>query len=154
MHKFTKESNGYTLTITLDENKLFEKLDEEIAEMQKLDEDHGKFVPNYLKIEYGMSQVYGDYECDFCTPKEIIDDLKEFKDIIMNIIKTKGQELWKNIVIKKDGTFALNRKPRLKEAINGSYWEDNYGWNTLVLRLVADSSTDMHVILDYVVLHY
>lgn len=154
MHQFTKESNGYILTITLDENKLYNQLDERLTEMIKLNEDHGKFVPNDLKWEYDMCKVYGDYECDFCTPVEIINDLKEFKAVIENIVETEGKDLWDMIDLKKNGTFKLNCKPRLKEAINGSYWEDSYGWNTLVMRIVPANDTLASIELNTIVQHY
>ena len=175
MAKFTKVSNGYTLEIEIDETRLLSEIDEYINEMQELKKEivdkgedivaaeHGddpdvyregyEYMADY-RYEYGMQKVYGDPESDFCTPDEIIEDLNEFKDDIKRLIEGDGKELWKMVTIKKNGTFKKTVKPIIKEAINGSYWEDSYGWNTLVLRLEPCDDTHMHLRLDTIVLHY
>lgn len=106
------------------------------------------------RYEYGMQKVYGDPESDFCTPDEIIADLNGFKDDIKRLVEGDGEELWRMATLKKNGTFKKTAKPTVREAINGHYWEDSYGWNTLVLRLEPRDDTHMYLELDTIVLHY
>ena len=101
-----------------------------------------------------MQSVYGDPESDFCTPDEIISDLNGFKNDIKRIIEGDGEELWKIVSLKKDGTFKKTAKPTIREAINGCYWDDSYGWNTQVLRLEPHDDTHLYLELDTIVLHY
>lgn len=167
MKKFTKESNGYTLTIEVDDEKLLERIDRDIKEMEELKKKYADYekerveaeengVEDYddWRWEYNMSSVYGDPESDWCTPDEIIKNREEFKAIITRLANGDGTELWNMATFKKNGTFKKNAKPMIKEAINGSYWEDSYGWNTLVMRLVPVDDTHACVELDTIVLHY
>lgn len=157
MHKFTKESNGYTLTIEVDDKKLKQKLDLDIAEMEQIKKEHGNDIDainEEIKWEYGMNKVNCDYEHDFCSPDEIIADRNEFYETIQKLIADNGETLWAMAQFKKNGTFKKNCKPTIKEAINGSYWEDSYGWNTLVMRLVPVTDILARVELDTVVIHW
>lgn len=175
MKKFTKTSNGHTLTIEIDEESLLAEIDEDIKRMENLKKEiaeKGEDVvaseqgddPNeymggceYMadyRYEYDMQKVYGDYERDFCTPDEIIADREDFKKDINRLAASDGTELWILAQFKKNGTFKKTSKPTIREAINGSYWEDSYGWNTLVMRLVPVNDTLARVELDTIVLHY
>ena len=173
MQKFTQVSNGHTLEIHIDENKLFAQLDKDIKEMEQLkadileaggeeayaaehNEDPEEYIEEYLaeyKYEYAMQKVYGEMD-EFCTPDEIIADRNDFKESIKKIIADNGSTLWGMVQLKKNGTFKKTSKPTIRTAINGSYWEDSYGWNTLVLRIVPHSDTICHVELDHIVEHY
>lgn len=154
MQQFTKESNGYTLVIEIDKDELIRKLELDIAEMEQIKQEHGENIDEEIKWEYDMCQVYGDCEDDFCTPDEIIANRNEFIAIVERLANSDGAELWNMVQLKKNGTFKKNSKPMLKEAINGSYWEDSYGWNTLVMRLEPVTDTLARVKLDHIVLHY
>lgn len=160
MKVFQKESNGYTLSIRINEEELFNRLDEEIAKYEdlkkkydKLEEEREGSDDDY-RWEYDMQSVYGDPESDWCTPDEIIEDLNKFKSIITNAINGDGSDLWNKVDLKKNGTFKKNSKPTLKEAINGTYWEDSYGWRTQVLRLEPWNDTNVNMTLDRITLHY
>lgn len=160
MKVFQKESNGYTLSIRINEEELFNRLDEEIAKYEdlkkkydKLEEEREGSDDDY-RWEYDMQSVYGDPESDWCTPDEIIEDLNKFKSIITNAINGDGSDLWNQVDLKKNGTFKKNSKPTLKEAINGTYWEDSYGWRTQVLRLEPWDDTNVNMTLDRITLHY
>lgn len=167
MKTFQKLSNGYMLEIIIDDEALFKKLDNEIQSYQELLEKHPDLEKERIEAEenqnddyydyrweYNMQSVYGDPESDYCTPTEIIRDLNEFKKIITNAVNGDGSELWAKVSLKKNGTFKKTSKPTLKEAINGSYWEDSYGWNTMVLRLEPGDDTHVHLDLSHIVLHY
>ena len=118
---------------------------------QEYDEE-SRFMTEY-KYEYDMQRVHGDID-EFCTPDEIITDRNNFKESIQKIIADNGSTLWGMVQLKKNGTFKKTSKPTIRTAINGSYWEDSYGWNTLVLRIVPHSDTVCHVELDHIVEHY
>jgi len=167
MKTFQKTSNGYTLEIIIDDEELLKKLDKEIQTYQHLLEKHAEHEKERVEAEennnddyydyrweYNMQSVYGDPESDYCTPEEIIRDLKEFKKIITDAVNGDGSELWAKVSLKKNGTFKKTGKPTLKEAINGSYWEDSYGWNAQVLRLEPTDDTHVHLKLSHVTLHY
>lgn len=162
MVKFTKESNGFTLEIQIDDEKLLTKIDEDIQEMEELKQKlaNGEYQKEdddedtCWHWDYDMGSVYGDPESDFCTPDSVIKNREDFKTEIKRLAAGDGEELWKMAQLKKNGTFKKNCKPMLKEAINGSYWEDSYGWNTLVMRLEPVSDTLACVKLSHIVLHY
>ena len=154
MKKFTKSSNGYELVIEIDESKLEEKLDLDISEMEMLERDYGNNIDKDTLIEYGMSRVQGDYERDYCSTEEIINDRKNFIETVHKLIADNGESLWAMAVFKKNGTFKKNVKPVIKYAVNGSYWEESYGWDTLVLRLVPVTDTLARVELSNIVVHY
>lgn len=175
MKKFTKESNGHTLTIEIDEVSLLAEINEDIKRMEDLKkeiaekgeevvavekcEDPNEYIEGYeyqadYRYEYDMQKVYGDYERDFCTPDEIIADREDFKKDINRLAAGDGTELWILAQFKKNGTFKKTSKPIIREAINGSYWEDSYGWNTLVMRLVPVDDTLARVELNSIVIHY
>lgn len=159
MKTFQKISNGFTLNIIINEEELFKSLDKDIKQYKDLKEKLAKEKEEDIenddyKWEYNMQSVYGDPESDFCSPDEIIADLNGFKDDIKRLIEGNGEELWKMTALKKNGTFKKNCKPMIREAINGVYWEENYGWNTLVLRLEPHDDTHIHLELDTIVLHY
>ena len=167
MKKFQKISNGHTLNIIINEDDLFQSLDEDIKKYEDLKqkcaeyekkrveakENNDEYYYDY-RYEYDMQSVYGDPESDFCTPDEIISDLNGFKNDIKRIIEGDGEELWKMVSLKKNGTFKKTAKPTIREAINGCYWDDSYGWNTQVLRLVPYDDTRVYLELDTIVLHY
>ena len=167
MKKFQKISNGHTLNIIINEDELFQSLDEDIKKYQDLKKKYVKYEKERAeaeenndedyydyRYEYDMQSVYGDPESDFCTPDEIISDLNGFKNDIKRIIEGDGEELWKIVSLKKNGTFKKTAKPTIREAINGCYWDDSYGWNTQVLRLVPYDDTRVYLELDTIVLHY
>lgn len=167
MKKFTKESNGYTLTIEVDEEKLLERIDKDIKEMEELKKKYEEYekervdaeendVEDYddWRWEYDMSSVYGDPESDWCTPDEIIENREKFKAIINRLVEGDGTELWDIAPFKKNGTFKKTNKPMLIEAVNGTYWEDSYGWHALVMRLVPVDDTLACVELEKIILHY
>lgn len=160
MKVFQKESNGYTLSIRINEEELFNRLDEEIAKYEDLKKKYDKLEQERegsdddYRWEYDMQSVYGDPESDWCTPDEIIEDLNKFKSIITNVVNGDGSDLWNKVDLKKNGTFKKNSKPTLKEAINGTYWEDSYGWRTQVLRLEPWDDTNVNMTLDRITLHY
>lgn len=167
MKTFQKISNGHTLNIIINEDELFQSLDEDIkkyedlkqkyaeCEKERTDAEESNDEDYYdYRWEYDMQSVYGDPESDFCTPDEIIKDLNGFKNDIKRLIEGDGEELWKIATLKKNGTFKKTAKPTVREAINGHYWEDSYGWNTLVLRLEPRDDTHMYLELDTIVLHY
>ena len=167
MKQFQKISNGHTLNIIINEDELFQSLDEDIKKYEdlkqkcaeyekervKAEENNDEYYDDY-RWEYDMQSVYGDPESDFCTPDEIISDLNGFKNDIKRIIEGDGEELWKIVSLKKNGTFKKTAKPTIREAINGCYWDDSYGWNTQVLRLEPRDDTHMYLELDTIVLHY
>ena len=167
MKTFQKISNGHTLNIIINEDELFQSLDEDIKKYEDLKqkcaeyekerveakENNDEYYDDY-RWEYDMQSVYGDQESDFCTPDEIISDLNGFKNDIKRIIEGDGEELWKIVSLKKNGTFKKTAKPTIREAINGCYWDDSYGWNTQVLRLVPYDDTRVYLELDTIVLHY
>ena len=167
MKTFQKNSNGHILNITINEEELFQSLDEDIKKYEDLKQKCAKYEKERAeaeenndedyydyRYEYDMQSVYGDPESDFCTPDEIISDLNGFKNDIKRIIEGDGEELWKIVSLKKNGTFKKTAKPTIREAINGSYWDDSYGWNTQVLRLVPYDDTRVYLELDTIVLHY
>lgn len=165
MQKFTQTSNGHILEIHIDEDALYAKLDEDIKKMKDLKAEISEKGEDVVAAEcydslrefrhdYDMQKVYGDPENDFCTPDEIIADRNEFKESIAKIIADNGSTLWGMVQLKKNGTFKKTSKPTIRTAINGSYWEDSYGWYTLVLRIVPHSDTVCHVELDHIVEHY
>lgn len=167
MKTFQKISNGHTLNIIINEDELFQSLDEDIkkyvdlkqkfekCEKERIEAEENNDEDYYdYRWEYDMQSVYGDPESDWHTPDEIIKDLNGFKDDIKRIIEGDGEELWKIAALKKNGTFKKTVKPTIREAINGHYWEDSYGWNTLVLRLEPWDDTHMYLKLDTIVLHY
>ena len=167
MKKFQKISNGHTLNIIINEDELFQSLDEDIKKYEDLKQKCAEYEKEYVEAkenndeyyddyrwEYDMQSVYGDPESDFCTPDEIISDLNGFKNDIKRIIEGDGEELWKIVSLKKNGTFKKTAKPTIREAINGCYWDDSYGWNTQVLRLVPYDDTRVYLELDTIVLHY
>ena len=167
MVKFSKESNGHLLTIEIDHKALLSEIDESIEEMKELQEKYDEYEKERIEAEengdddyhdwhyeYDVDRVYGDCENDYCTPDEILKDLEEFKEMINKIAMGDGSKLWKEMKLKKNGTFNKTCKPMLKHAINGSYWDDSYGWNTLVMRLVPVNDTLARVELDTIVLHY
>lgn len=167
MQKFQRQNNGYTLEIIIDDEALLKMLDDDIQKYQELQakykaleeervdaEENGTDDYDDWRWEYDMSSVYGDPESDFCTPEQIIKDLEEFKKVITDAVNSDGSKLFDMIPLKKNGTFKKNTKPMLKEAINGTYWEDSYGWNTQVLRLEPWDDTHVHMKLDTIVLHW
>lgn len=167
MKQFQKISNGHTLNIIINEDELFQSLDEDIKKYEDLKKKYAKYEKERAeaeenndedyydyRYEYDMQSVYGDPESDFCTPDEIISDLNGFKNDIKRIIEGDGEELWKIVSLKKNGTFKKTAKPTIREAINGCYWDDSYGWNTQVLRLVPYDDTRVYLELDTIVLHY
>ena len=165
MQKYTKISNGHTLTIEIDETSLFTELDKDIKEMEDIQKEIAEKGEDAVvaecydsleefRYDHDMQRVHGDHERDFCTPDEIIDDRNDFKETIQKLIADEGTTLWPMIKLKKNGTFNKTSKPTIREAINGSYWEDSYGWHTLVLRLVPVNDTLARVELDTIVIHY
>ena len=154
MKTFEKESNGHTLKIVVDGISLLSEIDDKIKEFEDIKKEFGgDNVPDDEDAKWEMQSVYGDLD-EYCTPNQILDDLNDFKNLINSLIESDGSELWKNVSLKKNGTFKKNCKPILKEAIFGSYWEDSYGWNTLVLRLEPRDDTTVNMLLDTIVLHY
>ena len=167
MAKFTQVSNGYTLEIEVDEAGLLAEIDKDIQDMQELKKKHAEYEKERIEAEengddnyddwrweYDMSRVYGDPESDWCTPDEIIKNREEFKAIIKRLAEGDGTELWDLAQFKKNGTFKKTSKPMLIEAINGTYWEDSYGWNTLVMRLVPIDDSLASVEIEKIVIHY
>ena len=167
MKTFQKLSNGHTLNIIIDEDKLFKSLDEDIKKYEDLRQKYDKCEKERAEAEenknedyddyrweYNMQSVYGDPESDWCTPDEIIEDLNGFKKDIKRIVEGNGEELWNLVSLKKNGTFKKTVKPTIREAINGTYWDENYGWNTQVLRLEPRDDTHLYLELDTIVLHY
>ena len=167
MKTFQKISNGHTLNIIINEDELFQSLDEDIKKYEDLKQKCAEYEKerveaeenndeNYYdyRYEYDMQSVYGDPESDFCTPDEIIADLNGFKNDIKRLAEGDGEELWRIATLKKNGTFKKTVKPTIREAIKGNYCEDSYGWNTLVLRLEPRDDTHMYLELDTIVLHY
>jgi hypothetical protein len=166
MHIFKRESNGHTLTIQVDQEGLFAELDEDIKKMEELKKKFEEYEKERLEAEenmddsyedwrweYDVQKVYGD-ETEYCTPDEIIANRNEFKQHVLQLLENDGAKLWEMVQLKKNGTFKKTSKPMICEAINGTYWEDSYGWNTLVMRLVPTSDTVAKVELDTIVLHY
>ena len=123
MQKFTTVSNGHTLEIHIDEDALYEKLNEGIKEMEDLkkeieaaggeeayaklnNEDEDTYSNEYMheyKYDYAMQRVHSDVN-DFCTPDEIIADYNSFKEAIAKIIADNGSTLWDMVQFKKNGT--------------------------------------------------
>ena len=164
MQKFTQVSNGRTLEIHVDENALYVELDKDIKAMEDLKAEIAEKGEDAVvnecydsleefRYDHDLQKVYGDVN-DFCTPDEIIADRNDFKETIAKIIADNGSTLWDMVQLKKNGTFKKTSKPTIRMAINGSYWEDSYGWNTLVLRIVPHSDTVCHVELDHIVEHW
>lgn len=155
MKEYTKLSNGFALTVVVDEDKLLKRIDQEIARYTGITQEEINATDDHeLEWELDMGKVYGDYENDFCTLEEIRNDLDDFKKLITDLASEEESRLWNEVTLKKNGTFKKNAKPMLKEAVNGSYWEDSYGWNTLVMRLVPVSDTVCEVMLEHIVMHY
>lgn len=146
-----KESNGYTLQIIIDEEKLLSRIDEEIQDYKESQKDYEEDEsPHY----YGLDKVYGNIEEDYCTFEEVFECLDEFKDKIHELANGADEEIWNMVSLKKNGTFKRNAKPVIKEAINGYYAMESYGWDTLVLRLIPIDDTHAEIILDEITIHY
>ena len=138
--QFFQESNGRTLTITVDAESLLGAID-----ALRTDEDY---------MEYAVSRVDSYYDADNeMSQEDIMRDLDEFVERI-NYYAENGDELFEKMAYKKNGTFNRTNKPWLKRAANGAYWEDHYGWNTKVLRLEARTDTEAEVVLTDVIVHY
>lgn len=138
--QFFQESNGHTLTITVDTESLLAKID-----ALRVDEDY---------MEYAVNRVSGSCgDDDNVSQETIMRDLDEFAERI-NYYTENGDELFEKMAYKKNGTFNRTNKPWLKSAVNGSYWEDHYGWNTKVLRVEARTDTEAEVVLTDVIIHY
>lgn len=158
MKTFKKLSNGHTLEIIIDDEALLEELNAAIEEYEDLKTklatlEKGTDKYDSLFWEYNMQRVYSDLS-NYCTVDEILDDLKEFKQIVLDAVMSDGSELFEKAELKKNGTFKKTCKPLLKDAINGYYWEDSYGWNTRVLRLEPINDTQAEMRLDHIVVHY
>lgn len=174
MKQFTKTEGKHVLTITVDDENLLKTLSEKESEYQKIlnfyekekaagephtDSEKEYFTKGYGKefiIDHDMQSVYGDGydDSDICTPSEILADIKEMKDLIASITDETIDEYFAKLPRKKNGTFNKTCKPTLHESINGCYWEDSYGWNTLVLRLVPTDDKNAVIEFDNIVLHY
>lgn len=169
MKSFTKVSNGHTLEIQVNDEKLLKQVNEDIKEMEDLKLKIAEYEKERIeakenddecyddwRYDYDMQSVYGDPEDenDYLTPDEIIADREEFKKIINRFVSGDGSELWKLAQFKKNGTFKKTSKPMIKEAINGTYYMEEYGWNADVLRLVPVSDTLARVEFDRITLHY
>lgn len=137
--QFFKESNGRQLTITVNVENLLQKIDE-----LRTDEDY---------MEYACDRVGGNCETDKVGPESIMNDLDEFAKLI-SYYGENGNELFDKVAYKKNGTFSLRTKHVLKQAVNGSYWEDHYGWNTKVLRIEPVDDTHAEVVLANIIVHY
>lgn len=151
MHLFTKESNGRTLTIQIDKEKLFKRLNEEIAEYKKLENASDDEIEDMM-YDLSLERVQSDTG-DMCSASEIIECYESIKRTINKIINTNGEYLWDRLKLKTNGTFSRNQKPIIRKAINGSYWEDHYGWNTLVLRLVPLNDIVVELKLEEIIIH-
>ena len=167
MKTFQKISNGFTLNIIINEDELFYSLDAYIKKYEDLKQKYAEYEKERIEAEenndedyydyrweYDMQSVYGDPESDWCTPDEIIKDLNGFKDDIKRVVESDGEELWKMVALKKNGTFKKNIKTMIRKAINGFYYNHKYGWNTQVLRLEPSDDTHLYLKLDTITLHY
>lgn len=149
MTKWTKQSNGHTLTVVMDEESLLKKIDEKILKFR-----------NYKKYGYSeeekmdMATVYGDWEMDFHEPQECINDLMGMKQRIMSLKNDKGTQIWNKVSLKKNGTFKKTTKPILREESFGPYFEDSYGWHVEVLRMEPVNDTKIEIVLTNIVIHY
>ena len=89
MKVFQKESNGYILSIRINEEELFNRLDGEIAKYEDLRKKYDKLEQERegsdddYRLEYDMQSVYGDPESDWCTPDEIIEDLNSLSLLLL-----------------------------------------------------------------------
>ena len=110
--QFFKDSNGRRLTITVNVESLLQRIDE-----LKTDEDY---------LEYACDRVSGNCDTDKVGQESILNDLNEFAKLI-SYYGENGNELFDKTAYKKNGTFNLRTKPTLKQAVNGSYWEDQIG---------------------------
>lgn len=144
MKNFTRENNGYTLTIQVNEEELLKRI-------QECRDPKYEYYSEDGDQDYNMNRV-NSYE-EYCSKEEILADLDEFEANINYYIQH-GNELFDFMRLKKNGTFTKNAKPILKEAINGAYWEDSYGWNTMVLRIEPINDTLAELVLTEIVIHY
>lgn len=137
--QFFKEANGRQLTIRVDTEALLQRIDD-------LRNDEG-----YL--EECNQLVGGDCSGDMVSKDVILANLDEFAELVASYGEN-GDELFDEMTYKKNGTFSLRSKPVLKQVVNGSYWEDYYGWNTKVLRLEPTNDTNAEVVLTDIIVHY
>ena len=137
--QFFKESNGHKMTITVDVETLLQEIDD-----LKNDEEY---------LEYYNQLVSGDCSCDMVDKDAILSNLDEFAELV-TYYGENGEELFNGMAYKKNGTFSLRVKPVVKQAVNGAYWEDSYGWNTKVLRLEPTDDTHAEVVLTSIIVHY
>lgn len=151
MYLFTKESNGHTLTIQIDKDKLLEQLNKEIAEYKKFENASDDEIEDMM-YDLSLERIQSDIG-DMCSASEIIECYESIKKTINKVVHTNGKYLWERLKLKTNGTFTRNQKPIIRKAINGSYWEDHYGWNTLVLRLVPLNDFVVELRLEEIIIH-
>lgn len=150
MTEWTKQSNGHTLTVVMDEESLLKKIDEKILKFR-----------NYQKYGYSeeekmnMTIVYGDWESDFHDPQSCINDLMGMKQRIMSLKNDKsGIQIWNLVSLKKNGTFKKTTKPILRKESFGPYFEDSYGWYVEVLRMEPINDTKIEIVLTDITIHH
>ena len=168
MYKFTKVSNGHTLEITVPKTDLFAKIDNYINDVRKIlqeledlkqsrggqelsEEELRDFCAG---CDFGLDKVYGDAEVDYCTPEEVMSDLEKFKKCINELIEDNGKALFNLLPTKKNGTFNLKVKHIVKQAINGWFSYERYGWSATALRVVASDDTHAELVLDEIIVKY
>lgn len=151
MYIFTKESNGHTLSIQIDKEKLFERLDNELKEFKKLEKADDNEIAEAM-YDLPLERIQSDTG-DTCSVTEIIECYESIKRTINKIIREDGNFLWTRLKTKQNGTFNRANKPIIRKAINGSYWEDSYGWNTLVLRVVPINDLVAELRLEEIIIH-
>lgn len=161
--EFKKINNGHAMVLVVDENHLYTRLDEYvkscddlIAEVEKdpeLDireslDDHG--LPTCV-----IGEDYGeDREYDMDYIKELRQQYESAKEKIRKGMENDAAIFWDMMSYKKNGTFKKTVKPMVFEHSYGDYWEDSYGWNTMVIRFEAKSDTKIELKLYHTVIHY
>lgn len=167
--QFTKINNGHALILVIDKDSIFADLDELIkaCDDAKKDIEEGlkdgtiteEDISNVLS-EYDLptDKLYEDYERCSIKSAEDVDKIRqcyvEAKNTVEQYIKDNAALLWDKVSYKKNGTFKKTVKPIIFEHDYGHYWEDSYGWNTMVIRLEPVSDTELELTITDVVEHY
>lgn len=136
---FQKESNGHKLTIEVNTDNLLQTI-------------------NLLKSNYDYinkrTEIVGDTSEDCSIDKDaILQDLDEFAKTV-SYYSEHGDEIFDKMTYKKNGAFSVKNKPILKQAVNGEYWDDYYGWNTMALRVEPVADAHAKLILKDIIVHY
>lgn len=162
--RFTRVNNGHTLAIVVDKSYILSILDDYIKICNQV-KDEAKKDPemdireSLCDAEIPVQRVNEDYgyydtEVTFDVVDSIIAEYQKAKDAVEEYIADDAAKLWSEVSYKKNGTFKKNVKPLIFKHSYGDYWEDSYGWKTMVIRLEACSDTECKLKMENIIIHY